>query len=293
MASQRNSNSSSEHQLVSIRKIEANRRNALRSTGPKTPRGKAFSRRNAIKHGLSARHTPDFEVLKENPDAYNDLLNAFWAQYQPVGRAEEVEVERITLCHWRLKRAARFEDAANLVAQRNFENAQRVQEGINDCIERDKKEEGVILELQNAEKEIEATGEISNETKQRIFALEPWVEKLLWGYDQVCRERIEDLCLSERFATVSLQTRSLILAQSTVRRTIIFLEESRQRKWTEALKVGVEQHSIPNSEALDRLLRYETATERSLTRALDRLESLQRRRRGQPLLPPVRVRFTR
>jgi hypothetical protein len=289
MASQQNGNSRSEHQLVSIRKVEANRRNALRSTGPKTPRGKAFSRRNAIKHGLSARHTPDFEVLKENPDAYYDLLNAFWEQYQPVGRAEEVEVERITLCHWRLKRAARFEDAANLVAQHNFENAQRVQKEINDCIERDKKEEGVILELQNAEKEIEATGEISNETKQRIFALEPWVEKLLWGHDQVYRERIEDLCSSGRFGTVSPQMRSLVLAKSTVRQTIIFLEEVRERKWAEALKAAVEQHSIPNSEALDRLLRYETATERSLTRALDRLDSLQRRRRGEPLLPPVRV----
>ena len=35
---------------------------------------------------------------------------------------------------------------------------------------------------------------------------------------------------------------------------------------------------IPNREALDRLLRYETTIDRSLTRALDRLERLQRRR---------------
>ena len=42
-------------QTVSQRKIEANRRNSLRSTGPKTARGKQTVARNAIKHGLLAR----------------------------------------------------------------------------------------------------------------------------------------------------------------------------------------------------------------------------------------------
>lgn len=37
---------------ISERRLEANRRNARRSTGPKTPRGKHFAARNAIKHGL-------------------------------------------------------------------------------------------------------------------------------------------------------------------------------------------------------------------------------------------------
>jgi hypothetical protein len=40
---------------VSVRKIEANRLNALKATGPKTTRGKSYSRRNATKHGLLAR----------------------------------------------------------------------------------------------------------------------------------------------------------------------------------------------------------------------------------------------
>src|SRR2546422_4948203 len=40
---------------VSERRIQANRRNALRSTGPKTVRGKRTVSRNAIKHGFLAR----------------------------------------------------------------------------------------------------------------------------------------------------------------------------------------------------------------------------------------------
>jgi len=45
----------------SERKLAANRENAKKSTGPKTPTGKAFSRRNALKHGLFANNITDFE----------------------------------------------------------------------------------------------------------------------------------------------------------------------------------------------------------------------------------------
>ena len=40
--------------MTSDRQIEANRRNALRSTGPRTEDGKLQSRRNAVRHGLTA-----------------------------------------------------------------------------------------------------------------------------------------------------------------------------------------------------------------------------------------------
>jgi hypothetical protein len=53
--------------MASFSQIEANRRNALRSTGPKTEAGKRRSRRNAIRHGLTAETV--IEVL-EDPEDY-------------------------------------------------------------------------------------------------------------------------------------------------------------------------------------------------------------------------------
>ena len=64
---------------VSKRKIQANRRNALRSTGPRTARGKQIVGRNAIKHGLLAR-----EVVitagygKENLKEFHRLVERLW-----------------------------------------------------------------------------------------------------------------------------------------------------------------------------------------------------------------------
>jgi hypothetical protein len=43
--------------MTSFRQIEANRRNALRSTGPNTEAGKLRSLRNAIRHGLPLKRS--------------------------------------------------------------------------------------------------------------------------------------------------------------------------------------------------------------------------------------------
>jgi hypothetical protein len=104
-----------QHATVSERKLKANTENAKKSTGPKTPRGKAFSCRNALKHGLFVREATDFEALFENPQEFQGLLNGLWEQYRPIGKTEEVEVERIALCYWRFKRAWRYENAVILL----------------------------------------------------------------------------------------------------------------------------------------------------------------------------------
>ncbi len=95
---------------VSERRIQANRRNALRSTGPKTQRGKRTVSRNAIKHGFLAR-----EVVitagdgAENLKEFHTLLERLVKCYEPVGVIEETLVQTIATCLWRKARVIRAE----------------------------------------------------------------------------------------------------------------------------------------------------------------------------------------
>src|SRR5438128_1904528 len=96
---------------VSERRIQANRRNALRSTGPKTVRGKRTVSRNAIKHGFLAR-----EVVitagggAENLKEFYTLVEGLGKCYEPVGVIEETLVQTIATCLWRKARVIRAEN---------------------------------------------------------------------------------------------------------------------------------------------------------------------------------------
>ena len=93
---------------VSLRKIEANRKNAAKSTGPRTAKGKTKSRWNAQKHGLLSRRVViEDGVGKESREEFSHLLQSLREDRQPVGTLEEMLVEKIAIEYWRLMRVMR------------------------------------------------------------------------------------------------------------------------------------------------------------------------------------------
>jgi len=90
---------------VSAAKLKANRENAQLSTGPKTEAGKNHSRLNALKHGLLASTVLIAKGRTEESAQFAELLAALDQDLQPVGRLEEMMVEKIAVCWWRQKRA--------------------------------------------------------------------------------------------------------------------------------------------------------------------------------------------
>jgi hypothetical protein len=94
--------------MATKKQIEANRRNAKKSTGPKTPEGKAKSAQNALKHGLLA----SCPVLpEEDPMAYELLRANLHKELCPEGQLETLFVNRIAATQWRLARVPGLEAA--------------------------------------------------------------------------------------------------------------------------------------------------------------------------------------
>ena len=93
---------------VTQAKIEANRRNAQLSTGPKTPEGKAAVRYKVLKHGILAK-----EVViavgdgREEGGRFEELLSGLPDELNPLGILEEMLVEKIAVSFWRLGRVQR------------------------------------------------------------------------------------------------------------------------------------------------------------------------------------------
>jgi hypothetical protein len=200
--------------LISERKQRANRENAKKSTGPRTARGKALSRRNAIKHGLFARDLfPIFFLTTESEADFLDFSEQLYEAYDPVGMEEEWEVERIAIYKWKLRRLWRYE------------NAEISRAALNAYLEESRKHPEYLEQRRLAELR-----------QVHLDSLDAF-----WTAQTVCG----------------------------------------------LVKVACEQQAIPRDHVVDKIIRYEAATERSLGRALERLETLQQRRRGEA--PPPRL----
>ena len=92
---------------LSEKQLAANRANAARSTGPRTPEGKSRSAQNARKHGFAAA---DFIVVRaEHLDEVADIKADLVAVYHPVNFEELSALERIALARHAVLRASRLE----------------------------------------------------------------------------------------------------------------------------------------------------------------------------------------
>ena len=92
--------------MTSFRQIDANRRNARLSTGPTTEEGKRKSRRNALRHGLTAETVID--ALEDAQD-YAAFEMAVTADYDAETTVERELVLRLASLLWRLRRATAIE----------------------------------------------------------------------------------------------------------------------------------------------------------------------------------------
>jgi hypothetical protein len=111
---------------ASPEQIAANRENSARSTGPKTPEGKARSRRNALKHGLTGAGVA---LPSEDSARIEERFQDIEAEFRPTRRFSQALAYRIAFLMTRLERCMRFDRAhySGLVraARAKFDDARK------------------------------------------------------------------------------------------------------------------------------------------------------------------------
>jgi len=87
--------------MPTLLQIEANRRNAKRSTGPRTLEGKAVSRFNALKTGIDAKS----QIIPGEDSAVLDALVAeYLQQFPPATPQERALIDMLVTAEWQLRR---------------------------------------------------------------------------------------------------------------------------------------------------------------------------------------------
>src|SRR2546423_11425455 len=92
--------------MASPAQTEANRKNARKSTGPKTSKGKARSKMNALKHGFTAAQSV-MDPLEEQ--FFPEFAEAITQRFNPQDQLEGALVDHIIQCAWRMQRLPRLE----------------------------------------------------------------------------------------------------------------------------------------------------------------------------------------
>ena len=283
----------------------------MKSTGPKTLKGKANSRWNALKHGLFIRQLEKFEPYSEDMQELCHFHARLRGELQPVGVLEEMEVERITVCWWRLARVWRYENAEIWRGKHGIRN-RLANEVLGPSTSLSETHKASIRLLVSMKEEIERNGEISKESREKLFA-ENLILEFGWSLFQEEAEKKERRQRNATARTLAKQRgltlqaaktflendpsaqreRARHVALETTQRAIRCILEPYERMFPFVRRAHFERQAIPDGDALDEVLRAGSAYERDLSRALDRLERLQRRRNGEVVPPPVTLQLNR
>ncbi len=286
--------------------LEANKQNALLSTGPITSEGKAIVSQNAIKHGIFAR---DLLIStgdgKENEEEYRQLLGNLIENLSPQGQMEHLLVEKIAVDFWRLRRVLRFETGSirqhldmviyNYYNKKNYdgEKAHPSDADLNKEIRKNQEcitwnnayiealKKGIVkfdkatwsgegLES-NIEEDLYLLAEtIDDETLSQEDAQRIVDEDLSFGELKKLFERAgyTDQAIAEKLIP------ELEKQNEEYKQKIYDLEQSKlQNKVTE--KVMVKINSLPPSEDAEKVMRYESSLQTSILRNLAILKKLQ------------------
>lgn len=285
---------------MSPAQLDANRRNAQKSTGPKTAEGKAIAKMNALKHGLLAQTVVvRGHKIKESPHVFRKLCQEFYTSLAPVGPLEETLVQQMVQASWRLRRARTAESGEiALNVDEGHEKRSRINPTLQwalwetwgdpvPAMRESALGNSILIKwLQAVRTQVERHGELTDDAIKIPFHGKPNklatdLEKLRQQFPSAPPEGVDATAHREAMKAKLLSHLN---------------EELRLLDWC---KEGCEKYErsvesarqaaavLPSEATLDKIMRYEASLERQLYRAMNQLERLQRQRAGEVIPAPL------
>ncbi len=281
--------------MISEKKAEANRLNALRSTGPKTDEGRAISKMNAVKHGVLARNTvASGPPLREDRGEFYGLLEGLRAHYDPVGPYEDLLVQEIAAAKWKTVRLERYEAAG--ISVRTSEaiaaGRDRIEEERWGLIQKDLRfklntaadpAKRPVVTAEMLRNQIDLVKRLSQDDASVVdepeFRTFVWLSKTGGDPDETLSDaEKEEKCRAVMGALTDTELESLGKDfMSTMERALQGMWELRAKAIP--FEAGVEQALVPDDANLEKIIRYSTYLARLEERKVAMLEHLQAERR--------------
>ena len=281
-----------------------------RATGPRTPQGKERSKFNARKHGLFSKA---ILLQNESRTEYDALLDGLMENFQPQGKLEIVLVEYLATLLWRKRRLLQVETAEiekapflnwDLILQKELDGLEYAQlKGPSDA--KPERSKPLLLlrnaiEILNILRQCFMAGDSKNgdawrRTLKSVYGYqdggpEPdgWSQMWLMQCKLLtsAKQRKEDTDNPPDVKQSMVQAiREEIMRLAELHDTAANVEAQRQL-------LNLVEARVPSQEVSDLLIRYGAHFSREFDRTLSQLERLQRIRKGQPVLPELKVRHS-
>jgi hypothetical protein len=277
-----------------------------KSTGPRTPQGKQRSKYNALKHGICSKAP----LLKDESRAhYQSLLQQLREYHQPEGSTEELLVEKLAILVWRQRRFLKAE-IAEIAKGTEFLGVDNLRHLAFDAQYRENALEGMLHNCTNPivlDNAIEMLNELRVNFQERGLDIEEdlCILRKLYGPFSIENPPRGLPHANLTFGAIASHTpgeggdafpltatEAREEAMKSVGREISRLMRLKKHvNSVESSRLAYTAQSmlVPEDNVVGRLVRYEAHLSREFDRTLSQLERLQRMRKGQPVLPPIKV----
>jgi hypothetical protein len=303
-----NTNDSNDGAIVKMseKQLAANQSNARKSTGPKSAAGKALVALNSVAHGVYSV-SPVIEEM-ESKRSWTGYRFAMWDGLAPVGMVEATLAERIILAAWRLRRVARYElEQIRLEQEGAMEHVSR---RLGYKLNRDLDEAGlqqVLDEPKWRQARYQWVSALLTASDETPLSCE-YAEDLLWFVHEVLgqTQQFEGYCKqlpAPEAWTIGL-IRQLIRGLSEQHRKpfeefLRTLSERAAAEWATGVVMAKHAHAridqyrrehlLPDTEALEKIQRFESHLSRQFHRDLHEFQRLQAARLGHPVAAPIAI----